>query len=72
MYVHQKYDKQPWGYSLRLKPGQDLKQAIVAFVQAERLQAACIITRVGSLQKASLRLANQSGTTTWDDKFDNV
>ena len=59
-------------YALRLLPGQDLKQEIVNFAKANDLQAGYIITCVGSLKKAALRLANQPSTTTWDDKFEIV
>ena len=59
-------------YALRLLPGQDLKQEIVNFAKANDLQAGYIITCVGSLKKATLRLANQPSTTTWDDKFEIV
>ena len=59
-------------YALRLRPNQDLKQEIVAFAKANNIQAGYIITCVGSLKKATLRLANQSEATVWDDKFEIV
>lgn len=59
-------------FALRLHPGDDLKQALVAFAQANHMEAGYIITCVGSLKKATLRLANQPTTTTWDDKFEIV
>ena len=46
-------------YVLRLKPGQDLRAELARFAQAQRLRAAYVITCVGSLNHASLRLANQ-------------
>jgi uncharacterized protein len=59
-------------YALRLRPNQDLKQELVAFAKANKIEAGYIVTCVGSLQKATLRLANQPNTTTWDDKFEIV
>jgi uncharacterized protein len=59
-------------YALRLLPNQDLKQEIVAFAKANNIQAGYIITCVGSLKKANLRLANQPEATTWEDKFEIV
>ena len=59
-------------YALRLRPNQDLKQEIVAFAKANNIQAGYIITCVGSLKKANLRLANQPEATTWEGKFEIV
>lgn len=59
-------------YALRLRPGQDLKREIVAFAQQHQIEAGYIITCVGSLQKVSLRLANQPAATEWEDKFEIV
>lgn len=59
-------------YALRLKPGEDPKAALDTFVQAHQLQAACVLTCVGSLRKAVLRFANQEQATTLDGKFEIV
>jgi uncharacterized protein len=59
-------------YALRLLPNMDLKQEIEAFAKKNNIQAGYIITCVGSLKKASLRLANQSSISTWDQKFEIV
>jgi len=56
----------------RLKPGQDLKQSLMAYVHQHQLSAAFMLTCVGSLQHAAIRLANQSDTTHYDDKFEIV
>lgn len=45
----------------RLRPGQDLKLAIQAFVDENDIQAGWILTCVGSLTKINLRYANQPG-----------
>jgi uncharacterized protein len=59
-------------YALRLRPGQDLKKEIIAFAKAKDIKAGYIITCVGSLKKATLRLANQPEATVWEDKFEIV
>ena len=59
-------------FALRLIPGQDLKNEIQAFVHRENLQAAFVITCVGSLQQAVIRPANQHNTIILEDKFEIV
>jgi uncharacterized protein len=59
-------------YALRLKPNQDLKSEILAFAQKNKIEAGYIITCVGSLKKANLRLANQPKTVSFDEKFEIV
>jgi predicted DNA-binding protein with PD1-like motif len=59
-------------YALRLRPGQDLRVELERFAKAKGLRAGLILTAVGSLRKASLRLANQSDATSYDDKFEIV
>ena len=49
----------PITHAFRLKPGQDFRKEIEAFVQTENIQAGWIITCVGSLTQTNLRLANQ-------------
>ncbi len=46
-------------FALRLKPHQDVKQELLRFAQANKLEAAAIVTCVGSLEKINLRFANQ-------------
>lgn len=46
-------------YALRLKPGEDLKQQLEAFVAEQQIQAGWMITCVGSLTQYHLRFANQ-------------
>ncbi|MGE0709606.1 MAG: PPC domain-containing DNA-binding protein [Planctomycetota bacterium] len=45
--------------ALRLRPGQDLLRELQAAVERERLEAAAVVTCVGSLTKVTLRYANQ-------------
>ena len=46
-------------FALRLRPGQDLQQAVFAFARRQNLQAAAIVTCVGSLRAATVRFANR-------------
>ncbi|XP_076872420.1 bifunctional protein GlmU-like isoform X1 [Brachyhypopomus gauderio] len=47
-------------FALRLGPGQELLSSLQAFVEERELKAPFIITCVGSVTKATLRLANAS------------
>ena len=49
---------------LRLHPGEDLRQALEAWMGVQQQQAGCMISAVGSLSVAQLRLAGASETTT--------
>jgi predicted DNA-binding protein with PD1-like motif len=59
-------------YALRLKPGDDLRQQLMAFVQANQIVAGTMITCVGSLTAATLRLANQEGPSVYKGHFEIV
>jgi predicted DNA-binding protein with PD1-like motif len=59
-------------YALRLHPGEDPKAALDAFALANQLEAACVLTCVGSLRKAVLRFANQEQATTLEGHFEIV
>ncbi|WP_238387993.1 PPC domain-containing DNA-binding protein [Hymenobacter sediminis] len=59
-------------YALRLKPGQDLRKELLAFAEQHQLRASAILTGVGSLTTASLRLANQPGPTQYKGHFEIV
>lgn len=58
--------------ALRLKPQQDLKAALDAVVCQQNLEAACVITCVGSLTRAVLRLAGEAEATVYEGKFEIV
>jgi uncharacterized protein len=58
--------------ALRLRPHADLKKSLDAFAHEHHLQAACIVTCVGSLRQASLRFANQPHATSIEGKFEIV
>ncbi|MCP9776925.1 MULTISPECIES: PPC domain-containing DNA-binding protein [unclassified Cyanobium] len=49
---------------LRLHPGDDLRRALEAWMGEQQAQAGCVISAVGSLSVAQLRLAGASETTT--------
>ncbi|HEX8428505.1 PPC domain-containing DNA-binding protein [Hymenobacter sp.] len=59
-------------YALRLKPGQDLRQQLNAFVELHQIRAGAIVTCVGSLTQATLRLANQENPTVYRGHFEIV
>jgi predicted DNA-binding protein with PD1-like motif len=59
-------------YVLRLVPGQDLRVELERFAKAKNIQAGFIVTGVGSLRKAALRLADRSEAMNFDGKFEIV
>lgn len=58
--------------SLRLQPGQDLKAELDQLINEHAIEAACILTCVGSLTVAVLRFANQETTQTLEGYFEIV
>lgn len=44
-------------YTLRLKPDEDLKSALLSYAKEQGIKAGSILTCVGSLKEASLRMA---------------
>ncbi|GAB4137822.1 MAG: DNA-binding protein [Cyanobacteria bacterium J069] len=58
--------------ALRLIPQQDLKAELDALAVKHLLEAACIITCVGSLTRAVLRLAGQTEPTVFEGRFEIV
>src|SRR5690242_9093194 len=59
-------------YTFRLKSGQDLFEAIEAFVQKENIEAGCVLSGVGSLTHFTLRFANQEIFAEGDGHFEIV
>ncbi|KAI1897389.1 hypothetical protein AGOR_G00082800 [Albula goreensis] len=51
-------------HALRLQPGQELLSSLLSFVEERKLRAPFIITCVGSITKATLRLANATAENT--------
>lgn len=58
--------------AFRLTPGYDLKVEINALATQHNLEAACVITCVGSLTQATLRLAGRSHPTVYQGRFEIV
>jgi predicted DNA-binding protein with PD1-like motif len=59
-------------YALRLRPGDDLRQQLLAFSQTHSIEAGAVLTCVGSLTNVTLRLANQEGPTHYHGHFEIV
>jgi len=59
-------------YVLRLRPGQDLRLELVKFARENDIQAGFIISCVGSLKRAALRMAGQFGPVAsfFEEKFE--
>ena len=58
--------------AIRLRPGADLKRELVALAARERVQAGWVLTCVGSLSQARLRLAGGTEHATWQGPFEIV
>ncbi len=58
--------------ALRLCPQQDLLAELETFIHAHQIEAACVVTCVGSLTTAVLRLASQNQPTTYTGHFEIV
>ena len=59
-------------YTFRLRPAQDLFDSIQAFVDEHNIEAGCILSGVGSLTHATLRLANREYYNEYDGHFEIV
>jgi predicted DNA-binding protein with PD1-like motif len=59
-------------HALRLKPGDDLRQSLTAFAKEHNMRAGAMVTCVGSLTVATLRLANQEGPSVYRGHFEIV
>jgi uncharacterized protein len=59
-------------HAIRLQPGDDLRAQLTGYVQSHGLGAAAIVSAVGSLQEASLRMADESGPTKLAGKYEIV
>ena len=59
-------------YTFRLKPGHDLFDSIERFVHAKDIEAGCLISGVGSLELATLRLANRDLPANYKGHFEIV
>ena len=59
-------------HALRLHPGGDLRVGIEEYLQAELIEAAALLSCVGSLRIASLRLATASSEQQFTGPFEIV
>lgn len=59
-------------YSFRLRPGDDLLADLTKFISDRQIRAGCVITCVGSLTVAVLRLANREEYSTFEGYFEIV
>jgi predicted DNA-binding protein with PD1-like motif len=59
-------------YTFRLPSGQDLFDSIEAFVKEKKIEAGCVLSSVGSLTRAVIRLANRDHTTEYNGYFEIV
>ena len=59
-------------YTFRLKPGEDLFDSIESFIAEKKIEAGCILSSVGSLTHAALRLANREYLSEYDGHFEIV
>jgi predicted DNA-binding protein with PD1-like motif len=57
-------------HSLRLHPHQDLLLELDQWAAAHDVEAACVVTCVGSLRRAVLRYANQPDGTLLEEKYE--
>jgi predicted DNA-binding protein with PD1-like motif len=57
-------------HALRLVPGQDLSLALKEWTIANNMQAAAIVTCVGSLSQSHLRLANRDSGSRFHQKME--
>ncbi len=58
--------------ALRLGPGADLKRELARFARESGMRAGIVVTCVGSLTRAVLRLADQREATTFEGKHEIV
>ncbi len=59
-------------YVFRLHPGQDLRAEIDKFVEEKNIKAGTILTCVGNLTKAVIRMANAKVIKTYEGSFEIV
>ena len=55
---------------IRLRPGEDLKKSLETYVKTNDIEAAVIVSCVGSLNVAALRFANRSEATNVPGKLE--
>jgi uncharacterized protein len=59
-------------YTFRLKSGEDLFDSVESFVAENEIEAGCVLSSVGSLKHATLRLANREYSNEYEGHFEIV
>jgi predicted DNA-binding protein with PD1-like motif len=65
-------------HAYRIKPGEDLRKSIEMYAREHEIKAGAILTCVGSLQQASIRMANANSLNKknqvkdYDQKFEII
>ncbi len=59
-------------FTFRLKPGDDLFDSIEKIVSDKKIEAGCVLSSVGSLTHATLRLANRDYYNEYEGHFEIV
>src|SRR5215213_8690322 len=59
-------------YTFRIKPREDLFDSIQSFAMERHLEAGCILSGVGSLSRATLRLADREYNSEYEGPFEIV
>lgn len=59
-------------FAFRLHPGQDLKKEILQFAKHNKISAGAVLTCVGSLERATVRMAGAKETKTFQGDFEIV
>jgi uncharacterized protein len=59
-------------HAFRLTPGQDLRHEIMHYADTHHIRAGFVITCVGSLTRAALRLANDQKTSIFEDHYEII
>lgn len=70
--MHTPHTSSITSHCFRLRPGQDLKKELLFYCQNNHLLAATVVSAVGSLTKAHLRMANGKETVEFDGPFEIV
>ncbi len=70
--ISQVYTSRLTSFCFRLRPGQDLKTELLQYAVVQQLKAAAMLSAVGSLKVACLRLANGKDITEFVGPFEIV
>lgn len=57
-------------FPIRLEPNADLRGSLKSYCVKHNIQAGFILTGIGSLKKATIRLANEEYSTVLNEKFE--